>query len=461
VAWPLPISTDTKDAKYMKKIVLILLTLFPVTSFGATYYVSKSGNNTNPGTLSQPWATIQKAASTLVAGDTVYVRGGIYYEQVTPANSGTDDSKITYAMYSAEIPIIDGTGVSPKSASWGGLFNIVGGKSHIIVKGFTIRNTASISATPGLAGVLIDGGHDVTVTQCSINNTRSSGIGVWNSTNTSNLKTYITHNDIQQAVNGGSQECLSIAESSYVDLSYNSVHNGVNLDTGGEGINVKGGVSYIDIHHNKVYDLPGEVSIYVDAYNNTLSNVDVYANEVYDSGYGIGLACEQGGTINGVNIYNNVVRKTASNGIEITSYGGGQRNNIKIFNNTVYGNRGGINVAPTAITNIEIYNNISASNSNYQLQVASTANITTSYNLWYGTQGTYKGTNYLTNNPLFVETTDLHLQNLSPAIDAGTKGPNTDKDGAPRPQGSGYDMGAYEYGDNGPPKAPTALRILN
>jgi len=445
----------------MKKIVLILLTLLPVTSFGATYYVSKSGNNTNPGTLSQPWATIQKAASILVAGDTVYVRGGIYYEQVTPANSGTDDSKITYAAYLGEVPIIDGTGVSPKNTTWGGLFNIVGGKSHITVKGFTIRNTASIPGTPGLAGVLIDGGHDVTVTQCSISNTRSSGIGVWNSTNTSNLKTYITHNDIQQAVNGGSQECLTIAESSYVDVSYNSVHNGVNLDTGGEGIDAKGGDSYIDIHHNEVYGLPGEVSIYVDAYNNTLSNVNIYANEVYDSGGGIGLACELGGTINGVNIYNNVVHKTESQGIEITSFGGGQRKNVKIFNNTVYGNLGGINVESTAISNIEIYNNISASNSNYQLQVASIANITTSYNLWYGTQGTYKGTNYLTTNPAFVSTTDLHLQSISPAIDAGTNGPDSDKDAVARTQGSGYDMGAYEYRDDGPPKAPTGLRLMN
>jgi hypothetical protein len=284
---------------------------------------------------------------------------------------------------------------------------------------------------------------------------------VWNSINDPSLKTYITYNDIQQAVNGGSQECLSIAESSYVDVSYNTIHKGVNLDAGGEGIDAKGRDSYIDIHHNKVYDLPGEVAIYLDAYDKTLSNVNVYANEVYDSGYGIGLACEEGGTIDGVKIYNNVVRNTGSKGIEITSYGGGQRNNIRIFNNTVYRNPGGISVASTAISNIEIYNNIVAYNSNYQLQVASTANITTSYNLWYGAQGTYKGTYYLTSDPAFVSTTDLHLQNLSPAINAGTKGPNTDKDGVARPQGPGYDMGAYEYGDDDPPKVPTGLKVVN
>ena len=47
----------------------------------ATYYVSTSGNDGNNGTsLSTPWRTINKAAQTMVAGDTVYVRGGTYRE---------------------------------------------------------------------------------------------------------------------------------------------------------------------------------------------------------------------------------------------------------------------------------------------------------------------------------------------------------------------------------------------
>jgi hypothetical protein len=48
-----------------------------------TYYVDgKLGTDSNPGTLSQPWQTIQKAASILSDGDTVIVLEGQYNERV-------------------------------------------------------------------------------------------------------------------------------------------------------------------------------------------------------------------------------------------------------------------------------------------------------------------------------------------------------------------------------------------
>ncbi len=42
---------------------------------------------------------------------------------------------------------------------------------------------------------------------------------------------------------------------------------------------------------------------------------------------------------------------------------------------------------------------------------------------------------------------DFHLQAISPCIDSGTSSsaPSIDTEGTPRPQGAGYDMGAYEY----------------
>jgi uncharacterized protein (TIGR03437 family) len=83
----------------------------------ADYYVSPSGSNSSPGTLSQPFQTIQKAASVMVAGDTAFIRAGIYRETVTPANSGTQNAPITYMPYNGESVTVSGADVIPAS-SW-------------------------------------------------------------------------------------------------------------------------------------------------------------------------------------------------------------------------------------------------------------------------------------------------------------------------------------------------------
>jgi len=48
---------------------------------------SPGGSDSNSGTESAPWRTIQKAANTAVTGDTVYIKEGVYSERVTFANS--------------------------------------------------------------------------------------------------------------------------------------------------------------------------------------------------------------------------------------------------------------------------------------------------------------------------------------------------------------------------------------
>jgi len=94
--------------------ILIISGIILSSSAGlaATYYVDGSnGADTNPGTLAQPFRTIQKAASTLAAGDTCLVRRGVYRETVVPARSGSPGASITFRPYGTEQVTISGADV--------------------------------------------------------------------------------------------------------------------------------------------------------------------------------------------------------------------------------------------------------------------------------------------------------------------------------------------------------------
>ncbi len=80
------------------------------------------------------------------------------------------------------------------------------------------------------------------------------------------------------------------------------------------------------------------------------------------------------------------------------------------------------------------------------------------YNIIYNTQIlSSTGSNDIFQDPLFVNSDlnnfDGHLQPGSPAIDNATSSgaPSDDYERNPRPQGAGYDIGAYEYQQGGPP----------
>jgi parallel beta-helix repeat protein len=82
------------------------------------YYVSPDGNDTNPGTFAQPFATIEKARDTIRAltlpdgGITVWVRGGTYYVDQSivfdDTDSGEPNKLIVYKAYQHEEPVFCG-----------------------------------------------------------------------------------------------------------------------------------------------------------------------------------------------------------------------------------------------------------------------------------------------------------------------------------------------------------------
>lgn len=80
----------------MKSSACVLAALLAgQTLVATTYFVSPSGNNSNPGTEGEPWASLQKAADTMSAGDTVMVQSGNYAGWVSKAN-GSAESYLTF-----------------------------------------------------------------------------------------------------------------------------------------------------------------------------------------------------------------------------------------------------------------------------------------------------------------------------------------------------------------------------
>ncbi|OGZ35575.1 MAG: hypothetical protein A2815_01800, partial [Candidatus Portnoybacteria bacterium RIFCSPHIGHO2_01_FULL_40_12b] len=80
---------------------------------GITYYVSPTGSDTNPGTQSQPFKTIQKAVNLMNPGDTTIVKGGTYNKgfivgigEGASAKSGTAAKPITVKAATGETVII-------------------------------------------------------------------------------------------------------------------------------------------------------------------------------------------------------------------------------------------------------------------------------------------------------------------------------------------------------------------
>ena len=119
--------------------------LFALSAQAATYYVSTATGNDSRSTaqaqsISTPWQTIGKAAATMVAGDTVYIRAGTYAERLLPANSGTAGAWITYAAYPGETVVLDGNSFTSASAAWWGM--TVANDRYIRVRGLQFTRWA-------------------------------------------------------------------------------------------------------------------------------------------------------------------------------------------------------------------------------------------------------------------------------------------------------------------------------
>jgi len=163
-----------KIKKNISKIILfiVFVCIFKVSN-ASTYYVSPTGNNSNAGTISNPWLTINYSQSQLVAGDTLFVRGGLYIETVFIGVSGTNSNPINILAYLNEIPIIDGQTSLPNQ-DWEGLLTLYG--SYLNVSGFEIRNSNVNGTVQGGVGIHLDSGMHNKISFMKVYHIREQGI---------------------------------------------------------------------------------------------------------------------------------------------------------------------------------------------------------------------------------------------------------------------------------------------
>ena len=221
------------------------------------------------------------------------------------------------------------------------------------------------------------------------------------------------------------------------------------------GAGVLTGGSFNEFINLKIHDNGGPAGsnnfkhgMYVDADYNLIDGCDIYNN----ASYGIQL---YGNGAAGNNPSNNIVRNTKIHGNATGLYAAMGSGNL-VYNNLVYGNLyDGITVHGT---NTQVYNNtvyqngtagpygfsISASNA----VVRNNISYQNSVNYTDAGSGTVADHNLLGVDAKFVNAAagDFHLQAGSPAIDAGAtiSMVTTDLGGLARPQGAGYDIGAFE-----------------
>ncbi|SNQ59951.1 hypothetical protein MNV_1440010 [Candidatus Methanoperedens nitroreducens] len=415
------------------------------------YYVAKNGNDNNSGTEQSPWLTITKAANTLVAGETVYIKEGIYNERILIKNSGSPGKTITFAAYPGDSVTIDGTGASVEM--WDGLVQI-SGSSYINISGLRIINSRFMGIFAGRDYETNALPSNIILDRNYISNVAASAIFVQDGKDI-----IIDGNEITraQSMEGLSQQ---VGETiSLVNIDGFEVRNNKLYQNNFESINAKEGSSNGRIYNNDVSQHES-AGIYVDAWDGNSHDIEIFNNRVYDgrvSGRGIALAVENGGSLKNVKVYNNLIYNNAATGIDLAWYSKGAIDNISITSNTVYNNGlmnnwgGGISADYSAAASVIIRNNIVSKNNHYSIRAKNT-NAVIDHNLidgYIGEQYETKGSDYVEGDPQFINpaNADFRLKSTSPAIERGSVNsvPDMDFDGNIRLRNASYDIGAFKY----------------
>ncbi len=356
-------------------IVLCGSLVFALSAHAATYYVSKTGSDSNNGSSGSPWLTIGHAAEVVGAGNTVNVGAGTYHESVLFANSGTSSSPIVFNGQG--VAVIDGsTGVSccttpAFAASNGfiggntmGLINVgaSGGVNYLTIEGFTIQNFKTSSTAEAPVGVMIAGsGTGIQLLNNKIANIQTTagangnayGIAVFGSSATP-LSVTVSGNTVTGCLTGESETVTFNGNVQNFVAANNVIYDNDNIGMdaiGFEGVGpsgsdqAKNGDFYGNlIYNNSAFRNPGEGNGYDEdgLYCDGCTDITFERNTVYGNDLGIEAASETSGKVgSNVIIRNNLIYANNSNGISVGGYaksGTGGSSNITIVNNSLYDN---------------------------------------------------------------------------------------------------------------------------
>lgn len=432
---------NNKQIFFVLSILIILFGSVAASEINAaTLYVSTTGNDSNPGTLNSPVATVSRANALASPGDTIYLRAGQY----NPSRYiYVDKDGLTFSSYPGESASIVTNNTDASNFPY--IFFLVG--NNITLKNLEIRG--------GETYVLkIELNQNILISNCRIWNSGRDCIKTFNSDNLIIEKCNIGPSGLRDASNA---EGIDSIGSVGVTIRDCYIH-----DTATNGLYLKGGARNGVVERNRV-ERSGHAGILLgqDTDEEFMRNGTIYEcldsvarNNVVITANGPGI-----GTYSGSNIRfeNNTLVDVAkqfhagfyvvTNGREISSRQISFKNNVV----SVTGSRPMvflINLSDTLVSNSNIWHRPNGGVYKFFIESSARTFYWESFAEWQ--VGMNADSRSSVTDPRLDSANLYQPLSNSPTIDAGETVNNaSDFVLAARPQGGAFDIGAYERGGSG------------